>query len=165
MLTEAGTGFDPNDPATDNGANMLSVLKQWRKDGIAGHKIGAYAAYSAARAKRVRQAIWLFGSTYLGLALPAAAQELKIWDIPEGQPLTGDWYPGSWGGHAVEAPKYDQSGVSVVTWGELLPVTYRFLAAYCDEAFAVLSQELFLDSGKCPAGFDADALQQDLRGL
>jgi hypothetical protein len=38
---EAITGYTPNNPATDNGAVELEVLKYWQTTGIANHKIGA----------------------------------------------------------------------------------------------------------------------------
>ena len=38
------TGYDPSDPNSDTGANMLDVLRYWQKTGIAGEKITAYVA-------------------------------------------------------------------------------------------------------------------------
>jgi hypothetical protein len=65
----------------------------------------------------------------------------------------------------VEAPAYNMDGVQVVTWGALKQVTWRFLAAYADEPFAVLSSDLLNGSGKCPAGFDLPTLQTDLQAV
>src|SRR5581483_817640 len=39
----AVTGFKPNDPSTDNGTVVQDALNYWRKTGIAGHKILAFA--------------------------------------------------------------------------------------------------------------------------
>src|SRR5580704_3991068 len=38
------TGYNPATGANDNGAVELNVLKYWRKTGIAGHQITAFAA-------------------------------------------------------------------------------------------------------------------------
>ena len=55
------TGYNPNDPNTDQGANELDVLNYWRQTGIAGHKIGAYVQLNASDIPHVKTAIYLFG--------------------------------------------------------------------------------------------------------
>ena len=62
----------------------------------------------------------------------------------------------------VEAPKYDADGVHVVTWGQLMPVSWKFLAAYADEPYAILSPDILGVDGKCPVGFDLETLRKDL---
>ena len=37
-------GYVPGDPSTDNGMNMLTYLKYWRKTGVGGHKIMAFVS-------------------------------------------------------------------------------------------------------------------------
>lgn len=40
-------------------------------------------------------------------------------------------------------------------------MTWSFMSVYCDEAYAVLSQD-FLSAGRAPNGFRMDELQRDL---
>lgn len=155
-------GYVPGDSSTDNGADPLTALKYWRKVGIGGHKIGAFLAINPGRPDQFVHAINLFECAYLALGLPLAAQEMKVWDVPTGQKLTGAWEPWSWGGHMVESPKYDAGGIPVVTWGELKTMTWRFLLSYCDEAYIALSEDM-LNEGKSPLGFDMEALKRDLK--
>ncbi|SRR6266851_5597180 len=159
----AVSGYDPVTGANDNGAYCLDVLNYWRKTGIAGHKILAYAALKPGHQFHVEAGVYLFGSAYLGLEMPISAQSQVggVWDVPAGG-LTGDGTPGSWGGHAVPAVAYGPSGVTVVTWGALQHMTWAFLAAYCSEAYAVLSAD-FLNASKISAsGFNLVALKADL---
>lgn len=80
-------------------------------------------------------------------------------------PLTGDWTPGSWGGHSVYALGYDAAGVTVVTWGELTAVDWGFWDAYVDECWALLSHSFVNPAGLAASGFDLAALQADLAAL
>ena len=151
------TGYDPHTGANDNGAVCLDVLNFWRKKGIAGSQISAYAALQPGNHDHVRQSLYLFGGVYLGLSLPLSAQTQKVWAVVKGPRGRA----GSWGGHAVPVVAYDAKGLTVVTWGMLKTMTWQFFSLYCDEAYALLSND-WLNAGKSPAGFDLAALQQDL---
>lgn len=160
---EAVSGYDPKTGANDDGAAELDVLNYWRKTGIADHKIDSYAQIGSGTDK-VKQAIWLFGGAYLGILLPASAQGQTLWDIPSGG-LNGSGAPGSWGGHAVPAIAYDAQTVTVITWGQRLKMSWAFYLAYCDEAYAVLSQDWVTQNNPAPSGFDMVSLQQDLQAV
>lgn len=152
------SGYNPATGEKDYGAIELDVLNYWRNVGIAGRKIGAFAAIGRYKQPQVKAAIWLFEGAYLGLALPENAQDQKVWDAVGGPGSS----PGSWGGHAVNAVGYDDEGVTIVTWGELQRMTWRFWETYCDEAYAVLSQDMLLGDGRSCAGLDLPGLQRDL---
>ena len=53
-------------------------------------------------------------------------------------------------------------GMMAVTWGELMPVTWNFLAAYCDEAYAILSPDWISTMGQSVLGLNLAALKADL---
>jgi hypothetical protein len=149
------------DPVTgEEGAVELDVLKLWRKSGIGGHRIGAFASVSPHDRELVRIAAYLFGGLYIGLQLPATAQEQEVWEWT-GR-LDGPAAPGSWGGHAVDVVGYDDANVTVVTWGRLQLMSWAFWRRYCDEAYAILSAD-YLARGRAPNGFDLAALRADLR--
>jgi hypothetical protein len=159
---EAVSGYRPGSPETDRGANMLDVLKYWRKTGIAGHKIGAFASMDPSNLDHIRAAVWIFGSAYLGIGLPISAQKQDVWDVPAGG-AAGDGKPGSWGGHAVEVAGFSPKGVFVVTWGGLKLMTWNFFKTYVEEAYAIISQD-FLKDGKTPNnGLDLATLKADLK--
>ena len=149
------------DPATgEEGAVELDVLAYWRRRGIGGHKIGAFAKVPVYDHELVCAASYIFGGLYIGLSLPKTAQTQVTWDWTH--KLTGRARPGSWGGHAVDIVRYSPATLTCVTWGKLQDMTWSFWDRYCDEAYAIISTD-FLANGKTPAGFDMAALQADLR--
>jgi len=156
----AVSGYNPVTGQHDVGANEIQVLNYWRQTGIGGHTIRAYVALEPGDLDHVRDTVFLFGNCYIGLALPTTAQTQAIWSVPPGGPV-GQGAPGSWGGHAVPVVAYDPRGLTVVTWGALKRMTWGFWQAYCDEAYALLSDD-FLSADKTPGGIDLAALQSDL---
>jgi hypothetical protein len=156
----AVSGYDPATGANDNGAVEVDVLNYWRKTGIGGHKIGAYAAVNPKNPDHVKAGCWLFGGLYLGLALPLSAQSQDVWDVARRNGRAG-----SWGGHAVNVVAYDKNALTCVTWGARKQMTWRFFEKYCDEAYALISSDWVNGKKKAPSGFDLAALQADLNAL
>jgi hypothetical protein len=162
------TGYNPHTGANDNGANEIDVLNYWRQSGIAGHKISSYMALEPANHMHVMDSVYIFGGCYIGLGLPNSAkaqtQNHQPWSVPPQGP-TGDGKPGSWGGHAVPVVAYDARGLTVVTWGALQIMTWGFWAAYCEEAYALLSPDYLSGKQVTPEGFNLQQLQVDLADL
>ena len=159
---EAVSGYDPKTGSGDNGAVELDVLNYWRKKGIGRHKFDAYVALEPKNHEHIRDSIHLFGGCYIGLALPVSAQKQLTWTVPPGG-MTGHGAPGSWGGHAVILTGYNSRRVTCITWGAEKQMTWGFLDAYCDEAYALLSVNDWLHSDrKAPNGLDLESLRRDL---
>ena len=165
---EAISGYDPASGANDNGAVELDVLRYWQQTGFAGEKIDGYAAVNLHDERLFRGAMWVFDGLYLGVALPATAQE----QVHAGQPWTVDTsagsqaYPGSWGGHAVYAVDYDAQYVYLATWGTIQPAAWDWIDTYVDESYAVISSvDQLDDKGVTAEGFNLDQLKADLAAL
>ena len=162
------TGYNPTTGANDNGAVEIDVLNYWRQSGIAGHKIGAYVALEPSNHNHVMDSVYILEGCYIGLQLPISAQAQvqnhQPWSVPPGGP-TGDGKPGSWGGHAIPVVAYDSRGVTVVTWGALQVMTWSFWETYCEEAYAILSNDYVTGKKTTPQGFKMQDLQADLADL
>lgn len=168
------TGYVPGKPDTDNGTDMLSFLKYWRKNGVGGHKIGAFVALEKGNIEQLKQAVWLFGAAFIGLEMPLSAQGEPAWYAPSSDPKGGA-KPNSWGGHCVPVVAYQPSPMAkaeqntVVTWGQLLHMADYFYEVYSDEAYAVLSTDWIAGMGTAqgvaPNQFDLAQLQADLAAL
>jgi hypothetical protein len=168
---EAFCGYNPTDPATDQGGVELDVLAAWRKTGVGGHTIGAYATLSkrpgglwgmifgSSWRHAVANSVFYFGSAYIGVALPETAQGQNSWELVSRH---GKGAAGSWGGHAVPIVAYDKNGVTVITWGELLKASWDFLDEYMDEGYVAFSNDILNDAGKSPEDFALTQLQTDL---
>lgn len=157
------TGYDPKTGANDKGATALDMLKYWRKNGVDGYKITAFASVNHRTKKAVKEAIFLFGGVYIGLKLPLSIKGQKVWEVPPGGAVD-DGRPGSYGGHAVCVLAYDERGLTCITWGKKRKMTWAFWDAYVEEAYALVS-DTFLKDGKTPAGFDVELLESDLMGI
>jgi hypothetical protein len=157
-----GGGADGSPPPPDwridgdMGAYELDALSEWRKPEFtfrdaAGHAltIDAYTAVNHRDVEEVKAAICLSGKfgMKLCLNLPAAWQRVNPpdpWDVPEGQPFTGEWEPGSWGGHSLYCDSYDKTGVRLIhSWYDqpeavTQQLTWRGMASFADEAYWIV---------------------------
>jgi hypothetical protein len=159
---EQWDGYVPGNPSTDSGGIELDVLNDWQKGGFAGNTLVAFADPKPASLVEIRQSIALYGGVYIGLSLPLTAQTQDVWDVvPKGGAKAK---PGSWGGHCVFVPKYDEKGFTCITWGELKTMTLAFWKKYCDEAHTLLGQD-WLSAKGSPGGFNQAQLLADLKGI
>lgn len=157
------SGYNPDDPSSDQGAVMQDVLNYWRKTGIGGDKILAFAEVDVANLNECRLAIAEFGTLYLGINFPASAMDQfnngQPWDYVRGSQIEG--------GHAINAGWYDEpSGMwKVVTWGRVQEMTQEFFSRYVEEAWVVATQDWINATGSAPTGVDVAALGEQFAGL
>ena len=169
---EAVSGYNPNNPASDAGATLLSALAYWKSHGIGGNKIVAWSAVDPTNKTEIQQAISIFGGVYIGLSLPVMSQNpgtgangLPLWSSTGN--FTGAGLPGGWGGHCIPLVGYgvdeeSNEGTMGVTWAQLYDLTYGYIAAYCTEMYAIVTQEWIEADGLSPSGFDITQLLADL---
>lgn len=156
------SGYNPDTGANDDGAVVQDVLNYWRKTGVGGHKILAFAEVDYRDKDELRAAMSLFGNIYLGIDFPNTAFDQfdngEPWDVVSGA------Y--SEGGHAINAGYYDVSDNmwKIVTWGQVQPMTQAFFDKYVEEAWVVVSEEWIKDN-KNPDGIDLAALGQDFENI
>ena len=159
---EQWDGYVLGNASTDRGGVELDVLNDWQKNGFGGNPLLAFVDPKAANLTEVRQSIALFGGVYIGLSLPITAQTQVVWDVvPNGG---ANAKPGSWGGHCVFVPKYDQKTFTCITWGQLKTMTVAFWNKYCDEAHTLLAPAWISSKGS-PNGFNLAQLKADLAAI
>jgi hypothetical protein len=157
----ASCGYVIGDPNTDGGGVATDVLKYWYQNPLHGHALAGFAAIRPGNRASIRDSVYLFGVAYLGVQLPITAQN-GPWDVDPDSDLSGDEKPGSWGGHAIPIVKYDQDGVTFISWGKFKPASWNWVDAYMDEGYALLSKDWITKSGNAPPGFDFDTLTADM---
>lgn len=159
----------------DTGAYETDALNNWRDPALTfkdakgrANTIDAYLRLNISDQDELRWALSIAGAHGIKacINLPWAFASIAPpapWDIPEGQPLTGDWMPGSWGGHSMFWRDYDAVGPWMVhTWG--MPdqqITWKAVAAYADEAHLVIDSYDYWRSKKPAAikGLDLHAIR------
>lgn len=146
------TGFNPNDPSTDQGTMIQDGLDDMRKIGLNGHKIAAFAQLDVTKMADVKLAVSEFGMVDIGFNFPAIAMQQfnqgKPWDV-----VSNDG--GIDGGHCVLVVGYDVNYLYVYTWGAVQKMTYAFWAKYVEEAWAVIDEDwVSMSKGLDPEGVD-----------
>ena len=137
-MYSAITGYTPSDSNSDTGAYCQDVLGYWRKTGLEGHKIVAYASLDVSNLTEVKQAISVFGTVYVGMLFPDSAMNQfdngEVWDVVRGTRKPKD-------GHCVIVGAYGNRKFGLVTWGQETEMTEAFWRAYVDEAWVVLDAD------------------------
>lgn len=157
------TGYNPNEPNSDQGTDMAAAASYRRKTGIKGedgrHKITAYLALEVSNQTQLKQAIYLFSAVGVGIQFPSSAMTQfnngKPWTVTSSSIESG---------HYIPAVGYDSKYVYVITWGKVQKMTWGFFKKYNDESIAYLSNEM-LTKDKSLEGFNVAQLESDLKGL
>jgi hypothetical protein len=141
----------------DSGMNELDVLNYWRQTAVDSDKILAYVKIDPKNHVHIQQAIQLFGGVYLGFQV----QQNCVQEFDAHKP----WTPGTLtnDGHAVFAVGYDNTGVTVLTWGNTQQGTWAWWDECVDEAYAILPPEA--SNAAFAPGFNLAQLQSDLNDV
>ena len=165
-IYSAITGYNPNDPNTDQGTDEEQAMKYWEQPGLGvqgHHTIAGTVAVDPSNLTECRVAIDEFVDLQIAIALPITAQGQTEW-IVVGNPATdADSAPGSWGGHGIPYREYDADTFKCVTWGAELLLTVPFHQAYAQEAHVVVTTEMLNKTGVGPSGVNWDRLLQDMK--
>jgi hypothetical protein len=159
------TGFDPNagppgSNPTDQGTVMQDALDYWRKTGVGGHTIVAFAEVNVADLDEVAECIYLFDGVHIGFDFPNSAMQQfdagQPWDVVDDD-------GGNDGGHAVFgglrrqqvlAVVRDGAGVivgfEVLTWGKRQLMTAAFWRKYVREAWVTVDRAWVNAAGQTP---------------
>jgi hypothetical protein len=157
------TGYNPNDPNSDQGTDPRTACLYRQKTGLIDangnrHKIGAFLALDQTNLNEVLEAAYLLSAIGIGIQFPASAMDQfnagQTWTVVSGSQIEG--------GHYVPVFAYDGTYLYCVTWGKVQKITKGFFTTYCDEAWAILSQEFLNKQGVSPEGFNLSQLQADL---
>lgn len=140
---------------SDTGVYIIDMLKYWNHYGIGLDFIEAYAQLQSGSRDEHSLAMYYFGSVGIGLALPDVGT-FGPWDRVYGAPNQHN-------GHYVCGVGYDADGLWVVTWGELVRMSWEFLAKYNDESWAIFNDLSLLEATmRSPESFDRAQLEADL---
>lgn len=160
-MYQAISGYKAGDPSTDVGATLQDALGYWRKTGIGGNTIAAFAQVKATDLATVRMCIARFGSVYCGMWMPQAAMD----QFNAGKPWVVAKRSANLGGHCVPLMAYDADSFACVTWGRVQPMTTAFFKATVDEVWVPIDLDWMRANGVSPAGLNTAALNADYKAL
>jgi len=160
------TGFNPNDPSTDQGGDLVTTAQYMQKTGMlvggVRHMEAANGVIDPANVAHRQWAVCLFGCTPIALNLPQSAEDQfdagEPWDYVAGSPILG--------GHDVLLVEYrpetlpSNPGWMVVTYGKRWPVTTAFLDNYLAEVVPVGASDFITANGLAPSGVNLPQILQ-----
>lgn len=156
------SGWSPDDPNSDQGWTELAAMQFMCDFGLDRVKMDAFADVETANLEQVKQAIALFGGCYIGVVITQEDmddfQANRAWQsLDVSSPL---------GGHALWVPSYDETGITVITWGKAQNATWGWLQSHCDEVHACLFWNWVKNSVDCsPDGFNLQQMTDDLAAM
>ena len=158
------TGYDPNDPNSDQGTNMLDAMNYWKNHGIVDangnmHKIGAFVTLDVSNLDEVLEAAYIFDNVQLGINFPDSAMDQfnngQPWEVVKGAKNDG--------GHATPILLgWDGNYLYVATWGKIQKMSKAFYEKYAEEGYLAFSIEFINGDGESPDGFKLAELQYDV---
>jgi hypothetical protein len=162
------TGYDPNNAASDRGTVALYMLEHWRKEGLSrfGRQEGdtrdfltAYGTVPTGDVNAICRAIAYLGGVLIGLQLPNSI----VNDLPD-EWMATNANGGIAGGHMVWARGYNSRGVIASSWGKSILIGWRFIDAFADEIYGLVSRQNWLKpSGLSVMNEDFDSLIAELK--
>jgi hypothetical protein len=164
----AATGFNQNDPNTDNGTDVHVAMSYRRHTGIVDsdgnrHQIGAYVSLDPKSWDHLMQASYIFGAVGIGFQFPKSAMDqfnaAQPWDVVPGATVDGGHYV------PVVGSVHEVDQGTCVTWGKRQVFTKAFYEQYNDEAWAYITQEELRGNGTGLHGFDVSKLNTYLSQL
>lgn len=160
-------GYNPNNPSSDQGAVIQNVLQEWQSNPsiMSGHGISQFAELRSFSTSNLKEALYLFGTVYLGINVPQSAMD----QFDAGEPWTYVGDTNIVGGHAIPLQEIYAPGTldmfSVITWGRPQRMNRAFITNYVEEAWVVISPDLFEANQESPEGFNLAQLQADFAQL
>jgi hypothetical protein len=156
------TGYNPNDPSTDQGTDMQAAAAYRLKTGVLDasgkrHLVDAYMEPALGDLDEFMTGVYLMGFAGLGVRFPGRAEAQfdagEPWTVVQGDTVVG--------GHYIPVIDRTASGNLVcVTWGREQEITPDWYRQYVDESVVYLSKENLSAKGISPENFDFGALDR-----
>lgn len=147
----------------DTGVVLSQYLAHVRSAGYYGQTVKAYAPVAVQDIPTLQTSIWLYGFAYTGITVYDGMQQAFAanetgctWTTSELDQVDG--------GHCVPIIGYDDLYLYLVTWGQVVRVTYSCWHAIATEAWAAITGEVAARHGD-GRGVSITALDADLDRL
>lgn len=169
-LYSAVTGYNPENPATDQGAAEDDVLAYGVRNGYATRDYvysPMWGTIDPGNINLMASAVAKFGVAYQGIIMRRGDMTL----LDNGQPLSivPGMDMGIAGGHALLIWSYDglrpQDRVQLITWGTLVSATWEWVLARSIESHGLFFPQLMSPAHQKLLGLDLDALRDQTKAF
>jgi hypothetical protein len=164
------TGYTPNDPSTDQGADEVTVLNYLCEQGFPnGERALGWCTVDATNQQECKAAIEVLENLCICLELP---DDYLHAQMPSGDGfvwgVAGDPVPAN--GHCIAVVGYTPEGVVIDTWGLIGVLSWAALARYCvptagGACYALLLASSVSAQGSSPMGASLAQLMADFAAL
>jgi hypothetical protein len=164
-------GYNPRVSSEGPDGNTQHVLTYWMNSGVptgtngqSRDHIAGFMEVDLRNLNDVKQTIVDCGVAYVGfnvpqfLIPPPPAVPPAVWDVRSTNAKIV-------GGHAVVLAGYDSNGARVISWGDYYTMTWKFLAVYVDEIYAIASKDWMSVKGTSPGGLSLAQLEEQMKAL
>lgn len=157
------TGFNPNQPNTDQGTDIPTALDWWIANPLpgSGTRLGGYFSLDVNDLEEVALADQLGGVILIGFNVPASAET----QFDAGQ----EWVPVAHsqieGGHCITIDEVDPSKGTGITWAKYQTFSWTFWQQYVQEAYVLFAEEWVSPSGTAPNGVLWSAMNADIQTM
>lgn len=156
------TGFNPNNPNSDQGTDIPTALDWWMNNPLPGtsSQLGVYLSLDVNDPTEIALALWLGGEVLIGFDVPYSAEQQydsgQVWTVVNRSPIVG--------GHCINITMNDsaQGLIGGVTWGKFQEMSLPFWNKYVSEAYVLFNQEWVGAAGIAPNQIAWDALNADI---
>ena len=159
-LYTAVTGFNPNDPDSDQGTVLTDLLSYVKTNGVemtdaTGKTVTVEVVGSASldisSIAQMRYGTYVLGGSYLGINCPQQCEDdTNNWNFASGLPIAG--------GHCIPRLGEGADGGQIISWGLKIPASNGFLLSYLDEGYCLITKAWLNAQNQSPTGLDLNAL-------
>lgn len=161
----AVTGFNENDPTTDQGTAMLGkggMVEYWQTHGIKVggqlNKCGPVAQVNFKNPAELQTAIYLFGFVFMGGQLSQANVDSPFMWLAGSPKIGGHEFLFTGFERTEHAVRYD-----ILTWDGMWRTDDIWVNSSVDEALVVFDAAFFDARKVSPGGIDIASLQEDMK--
>jgi hypothetical protein len=157
------TGYDPNNPNTDQGTDIPTALDWWMTNELPGtdSQLGAYFSVDTNDQAQQALALQLGGVLLIGFNCPQSAEtqfDLGMeWTPVRHSPITG--------GHCITVDEIDTLKGTGITWGKYQTFSWPFWQQYVSESYVLFAEDWLLPDGTAPNGILWSVMNTDIQSL
>lgn len=166
-LYTAVTGFNPNDPDSDQGTVLTDLLSYVKTNGVemtdaTGKTVTVEVVGSASldisSIAQMRYGTYVLGGSYLGINCPQQCEDdTANWNFASGLPIAG--------GHCIPRLGEGADGGQIISWGLKIPASNGFLLSYLDEGYCLITKAWLNAQNQSPTGLDLNSLLAAMKSL